>query len=87
MLVMALPPTDILHHALPIAQAVWYPTGGGDVMNPITVKDAAQRLGVTPQRIRQLVRSGELKATRVGMRTLVIDARSLNRLTEKRAQA
>ena len=56
-------------------------------MNPITVKDAAQRLGVTPQRIRQLVRSGELKATRVGMRTLVIDARSLNRLTEKRAQA
>ena len=56
-------------------------------MNPITVKDAASTLGVSTQRIRQLIERGDLKATRAGARVLIIDARSLRALADKRAKA
>lgn len=51
------------------------------------MKDAARTLNLSPQRIRQLIERGELKATRAGERTLIIDARSLRALIEKRAPA
>ena len=52
----------------------------------ITVNDAANALGVTGQRVRQMIREGKLKASRIGQRTFVIDARSLKALTEKRQE-
>jgi excisionase family DNA binding protein len=45
----------------------------------LTVSDAAERLGVKPQRVRALIKSGDLKARRIGERTLLIDAESVER--------
>ena len=42
----------------------------------LTVSIAASRLGITPGRVRQLIASGRLKATRVG-RDWLIDADDL----------
>jgi excisionase family DNA binding protein len=45
----------------------------------ISVSDAAKRLGMTPQRVRMLIAEGELKATRVGRLSYVIDKHSLQK--------
>ena len=54
---------------------------------PITVLDAAHALGVTEQRVRQMIQEGKLKASRVGRRTFIINAKSLRALQAKRGDA
>ncbi|MGI8686992.1 MAG: helix-turn-helix domain-containing protein [Thermomicrobiales bacterium] len=49
----------------------------------LSTKEAAERLGVTPQHLRRLIESGQLSATRVG-RQYVIDAASLEALRAAR---
>lgn len=49
----------------------------------LTTKDAAERLGVTPQHLRRLIESGQLLAERVG-RQYVVDADSLEVLRAAR---
>jgi excisionase family DNA binding protein len=39
-----------------------------------SVKDSAVRLGVSPFSVRRLVKTGQIKAVRVGKRVLVSDA-------------
>ncbi len=48
-------------------------------MQPMTVGDAAAKLGVTTGRVRQLIGAGSLKATKYG-RDWLIDPRDLRRL-------
>ena len=43
----------------------------------LTVAEAAQKLGVSVQRVRQLINEGRLEAHRHGLRTLMIDGASV----------
>ena len=52
-------------------------------MPKITTKIAAERLGVTPSRIRVLIASGRLPAVRVG-RDWLIEERHLARVAERK---
>ena len=52
-------------------------------MSPLTVPEAALALGVSRQRVHQLVASGKLKATRFG-NALAIDPVSLKALQSSR---
>jgi excisionase family DNA binding protein len=45
-------------------------------MKVLTTKEAAERLGVTPRRVRALIAEGKLRATQVG-RDYVIEERHL----------
>ena len=45
----------------------------------LTVDEAAARLGVTPQRVRALIRGGDLDAERMGARQYLVDAESVER--------
>jgi excisionase family DNA binding protein len=54
-------------------------------MNLLTTKEAAERLGVTARRIRQLVEEKKLRSTYHG-RDLAIEKTSLDRLKRKREQ-
>ncbi len=45
-------------------------------MTLLSTKEAADKLGISPIRIRQLIQEGKIKATRVG-RDYVIDERDL----------
>jgi excisionase family DNA binding protein len=38
----------------------------------LTIEECAERLAVSPERVRQFVREGRLKAERVGARLLVV---------------
>lgn len=49
----------------------------------LSTKEAAERLGVTPQHLRRLIESGQLRADRVG-RQYVVDAASLEALRAAR---
>lgn len=49
----------------------------------ITTREAAQRRGVTPRRIRQHIAAGELAATKIG-RDWMVDERSLRVLPRRR---
>jgi excisionase family DNA binding protein len=40
-------------------------------MNQLTTEEAAQALGVTPSRVRQMIRAGQLPATRFGKAHLI----------------
>ena len=40
--------------------------GGAGMAKLLTVKEAAQRLSVSPRRVRQLIAAGRLRAERVG---------------------
>jgi len=51
-------------------------------MGQVGTKEAAERLGLTQQHISALIRSGELRASRIG-RTWVIDERSLKAFEAK----
>ncbi len=51
-------------------------------MGQVGTAEAARMLKVTQQRVTQLIREGELKATRVG-RTWVIDERSLDAFAKR----
>ena len=50
----------------------------------MTVSEAAEKLGVTGARIRQLVADGRLKAERFGLRSLNVNVTSVNALAVKR---
>ena len=52
----------------------------------IAVNDAAERLGVHPTRVRQLVRSGDLAGHRVG-RVWLVDPQDVARLAGQKARA
>ena len=55
-------------------------------MSPLTVSEAALALGVSRQRVHQLVASGKLKATRFG-NALAIDPQSVaDRLSNRKPQ-
>lgn len=43
----------------------------------LTVQEVAQRLGITPHRVRALIRSGEIAAVRISDRALLVDAISV----------
>lgn len=47
----------------------------------ITTRQAAERLGISPRRIRQLIKSGQLSATKAG-RDWLIDSDSLDSLVK-----
>lgn len=49
-------------------------------MGDLTVNQAADLLGVSPQRVRFLISSGRLAARRFGDRSWVIELRNLKRL-------
>lgn len=48
----------------------------------MNTKEAANRLGLTVQRIRQLIHQGDLRATKVG-RDWIISEKDLDRLTRR----
>lgn len=52
-------------------------------MEPITTKEAAKRLGVTPRRIRKLITDKRLPAKRVG-RDWLIDPRGLKAVEDRK---
>ena len=43
----------------------------------LTVAEAAQKLGLSRQRVQQLIHAGRLKAHRHGLRALMVDAASI----------
>ena len=45
-------------------------------MNLLSTKEAAEKLGISPIRVRQLIQEGKIQATRVG-RDYVIDEKDL----------
>ncbi|MDQ6907633.1 MAG: helix-turn-helix domain-containing protein [Chloroflexota bacterium] len=53
------------------------------MQDSLSTKDAAERLGVTPQHLRRLIESGQLPAERVG-RQYVVDSASLEALRAAR---
>jgi excisionase family DNA binding protein len=69
---------DRLYHSVNYLQA--------DTMSKdyISVGDAANRLGMTPQRVRMLIAAGELKASKVGGLSYVVDERSLEKAIQRR---
>ena len=71
-------PDDGLYHSANYLQA--------DTMSKeyISVGDAARRLGMTPQRVRMLIADGELKASKVGDLSYVVDERSLEQAIQRR---
>lgn len=52
-------------------------------MGLLSVNDAAKKAGLSEQRIRQLIDSGVVKATRLGKRSWAVDEQSLRRYTSK----
>jgi excisionase family DNA binding protein len=48
---------------------------------------AAQILGLSPERVRQLEKSGKLPATRIGHNVRVFDPRDVDELRKRRAKA
>ena len=50
----------------------------------MTTIEAAEKLGVSDARVRQLILDGKLKAERIGERLLDVNAASLNALAAKR---
>lgn len=42
-------------------------------MNQLTTEEAAQALGITPSRVRQMIRAGQLPATRFGKAHLIYE--------------
>jgi excisionase family DNA binding protein len=52
----------------------------------IGTKEAAQRLGVTQQHVRDLCREGVLEATKIGARAWAIDAASVEALRARREE-
>ena len=46
----------------------------------LTTKQVAEKLGITPRRVRALIESGRLKAKRIG-RDWLIDSRQLAKFT------
>lgn len=52
-------------------------------MKSLTTKEAAERLGVTPQRVRALVRTGRLPAKKFG-RDLVIHEEDLKLVKDRK---
>lgn len=52
-------------------------------MAPIDTAEAARRLGVTPARVRQLIRAKRLPATRLG-RDWAIEERHLSRVAVRK---
>ena len=53
-------------------------TGGSPV--ELTTQQVAQRLGITPRRVRALITAGRLKAKKIG-RDYLIDSRDLAKFT------
>jgi len=51
-------------------------------MEPVSTEQAAERLGITPIRVRQLIRAGRLPAVRLG-KVYVIDRAELERFAEQ----
>jgi len=51
-------------------------------MPSIGTTEAAEALGLTPERVTQLIRAGELKAQMIG-RTWVIDSRSVEAFAKR----
>lgn len=56
---------------------------GGAVNKYLTTKQAAERLGVTPGRVRQIVSAGDLRAEKIG-RDIVIAEREIRRYKRPR---
>lgn len=52
-------------------------------MAPLTTKQAAARLGITPRRVLALIGAGRLPATRIG-RDWLIEERHLARVGERK---
>lgn len=50
----------------------------------VPVADAAAALGVNTSRVRQLIAAGQLAGVRVGRRSWLVDAESLDKLRAKR---
>jgi excisionase family DNA binding protein len=50
----------------------------------MTTIEAAEKLGVSDARVRQLILDGKLKAERIGERLLDVNAASLNALAARR---
>jgi excisionase family DNA binding protein len=59
-------------------------TADSAVMDEITTRQAADRLGVTPQRVTQLIAAGALEARRPG-RSWLVDRRSVDGLLSERS--
>lgn len=49
----------------------------------ITIQQAADKLGVTPCRVRQLIYSGQIKARHLTPRMLLIDTRELAKVRKR----
>ena len=45
-----------------------------EALNTLTTEEAAQALGVTPSRVRQMIRSGQLPAKRFGKAHLILES-------------
>ncbi len=50
----------------------------------IAVGEAARKLGISPQRVRQLVDAGRLPAERGPYRARLLDAEAVNRMAQER---
>lgn len=53
-------------------------------MNLITTTEAAQRLGISSRRVRVLISTGRLPATRVNERMQLIDPRHLAKVKDRK---
>lgn len=53
-----------------------------EALNTLTTEEAAQALGVTPSRVRQMIRSGQLTAQRFGKAHLILE-RDLESVRER----
>jgi len=45
-----------------------------EALNTLTTEEAAHELGVTPSRVRQMIRSGQLPAKRFGKAHLILES-------------
>ena len=50
----------------------------------LTVQEVADELGVTDARVRQIILAGDLPATRVGQRLLIVSQRDFQRFQKTR---